>query len=48
MLCFSNADVSTYRIPLAALAAGGFLVAEKFRGGYSLTAKGFDAMQRSA
>lgn len=48
MLCFSSADESTYQIPLTALAAKGLLVPEKFRGGYSLTENGFDAMRRSA
>lgn len=46
MLCFGTADMQTYRTPLAGLTDKGLLVAEKFRGGYSLTTSGFAAMQR--
>jgi hypothetical protein len=48
MLCFGSADLQTYRVPLAGLTAKGLLVAEKFRGGYSLTNEGFAAMRRGA
>lgn len=45
MLCFSRADVGTFHAPLEELAEMELLVAEKFAGGYSLTPKGFAAMQ---
>ena len=45
MLCFSRSDEDTLRAPLTELAAGGYLVTERFQGGYSLTASGFAAMQ---
>ncbi|MEQ8784952.1 MAG: hypothetical protein RIC55_01580 [Pirellulaceae bacterium] len=48
MLCFGSADLDTYKTPLAQLADKGMLVAEKSRGGYSLTKEGFDAMRDSA
>jgi hypothetical protein len=48
MLCFSRSDEDTFRAPLTELAAGGYLVTERFQGGYSLTASGFAAMQSIA
>jgi hypothetical protein len=45
MLCFSRSDEEAFRAPLSELAEGGFLVTERFQGGYSLTASGFAAMQ---
>lgn len=45
MLCFSRSDEDTFRTPLNELTAGGFLVTERFPGGYSLTPSGFAAMQ---
>jgi hypothetical protein len=45
MLCFSRSDVEAFRTPLAELAERGFLVTERFTGGYSLTAPGYAAMQ---
>ena len=45
MLCFSRSDEETFRAPLKELAAGGYLVTERFQGGYSLTSTGFAAMQ---
>ena len=48
MLCFSTADIVTYREPLAQLANTGFLVAEKFQGGYSLTNVGFAAIRETS
>lgn len=45
MLCFSRSDEDAFRAPLTELAAGGYLVTERFQGGYSLTASGFAAMQ---
>lgn len=48
MLCFSRADEDAFRTPLAELAQGGFIVMEKFPGGYSLTSTGFAAMQAMA
>lgn len=48
MLCFSHADEITFRAPLSELAVGGYVVPEKFPGGYSLTLTGFAAMQALA
>jgi hypothetical protein len=48
MLCFSHSDEDAFRAPLTELAQGGFLVMEKFPGGYSLTSTGFAAMQAMA
>lgn len=45
MLCISGADLENFNIPLAQLSDKGLLVAESFRGGYSLTEAGFAAMQ---
>lgn len=44
MLCISNADLDSFKTPLAELINKGLLVEEKFQGGYSLTETGFDAM----
>lgn len=45
MLCLGSSDLERFKIPLAHLTRKGLLVAEKFQGGYSLTAEGFAAMQ---
>lgn len=47
MLCLGKPELETFRSPLAQLADKGLLVAEKYEGGYSLTATGFAAMQDS-
>jgi hypothetical protein len=43
--CFSCSDLETFKIPLAQLINKELLVAEKDRGGYSLTEVGFAAME---
>jgi hypothetical protein len=45
MLCLSTADLEAFHAPLAQLTDRGLLVAETFRGGYSLTETGFAAMR---
>ena len=45
MLCFSRADLDTLKMPLSQLASKGLVVKERFKGGYSLTKTGFDAMK---
>lgn len=45
MLCFYGYDLERYAAPLAKLTAQQFLRAERFPGGYSLTASGFQAMR---
>lgn len=45
MLCFDGAMLETYRAPLVNLVQRGFVVAERFRGAYSLTETGFAAMR---
>ncbi|MEM1304654.1 MAG: hypothetical protein AAGG46_07140 [Planctomycetota bacterium] len=45
MLCFSGPDLERHRAGLKRLTDRDFLVAETFRGGYSLTREGFDAMK---
>ena len=45
MLCISGSDLENFNTPLAQLSDKGLLVAESFRGGYSLTEAGFAAMQ---
>lgn len=45
MLCFSTHDLREWRAELAQLTRTGLLVAERFPGGYSLTAAGFSAMR---
>ncbi len=48
MLCLSGSDLEAYRVPLVKLTNKGLLVAEKSRGGYSLTESGFAAMKNGA
>ncbi len=48
MYCFDNSDLETFHVPLAELTDKGMLVAERFRGGYSLTETGFAAMRDRA
>ena len=45
MLCFSSSNLEASTVPLAQLTDKGLLVAESFRGGYSLTEAGFAAMK---
>ena len=45
MLCISGSDLEKFNAPLADLSDKGLLVAESYRGGYSLTEAGFAAMQ---
>ena len=47
MLCIGNPDLNRYAQSLARLVDRGLLVAEKRRGGYSLTESGFAAMKDS-
>ena len=46
VLSFDNANLKTFKIPLAQLAGKGLLVAQELPGTYSLTESGFDAMKR--
>ena len=46
MLCLGNADIDSMKAILENLTSRGLLVAEGFKGGYSLTPSGFDAMKR--
>ena len=45
MLCFSGPDLERNRASLKRLTERDYLIAETFRGGYSLTKEGFDAMK---
>jgi hypothetical protein len=45
MLCLGSSDLEAFNAQLAHLTDKGLLVAEKFRGGYSLTEVGFAAMK---
>lgn len=45
MLCFYGNDLERFDKPLASLTARRLLQAERFPGGYSLTASGYQAMQ---
>lgn len=45
MLCFYGPELAAFTEPLEALSEKGLLIAEKFRGGYSLTESGYSAMQ---
>jgi hypothetical protein len=45
MLCFGSSDLEAFHVPLARLTNEGFLVAERFHGGYSLTETGYAAMK---
>lgn len=44
MLCFGGSDFESLRTPLTELADKGLLVADKTKGGYSLSDRGFAAM----
>lgn len=46
MLCFGSSDLEAFHAPLARLTNQGFLVAERFHGGYSLTETGYAAMKK--
>src|SRR5262245_23287698 len=48
MLCFYGQDLEKLHQPLAQLTKKRLLVAESFRGAYSLTEAGFSAMQDGA
>ena len=45
MLCFSGPDYAKNRATLERMSEKNLLLREKFRGGYSLTRAGFDAMK---
>ena len=47
MLCFNSNDYDTHQESLHKLVQRGLLQAERFRGGFALTAKGYDAMRSS-
>ncbi len=44
MLCLSTADILTMKKSLDKLVSAGLLIPEEFKGGYSLTRSGYDAM----
>lgn len=48
MLCLSGNELDTNRDCLERLVGEGLLIAETFKGGYSLTPSGFEAMKRLA
>ncbi|MGI9474530.1 MAG: hypothetical protein ACR2NZ_23535 [Rubripirellula sp.] len=45
MLCFSGPDLERYSADLNRMTDKKLLVKEKFKGGYSLTRPGFEAME---
>lgn len=45
MLCFHGPDLEKHRKALVALADRDLLISESFKGGYSLTIEGFEAMK---
>ncbi len=45
MLCFSTQDIGSMKKSIDKLIAAGLLVPEEFKGGYSLTRAGYDAMR---
>ena len=45
MLCFCGPDLAKNKAALQKLTQKKFLIAERFKGAYSLTAAGFDAMK---
>lgn len=45
MLCFSGPNLERFRADLNRMTVKKLLVKEKFKGGYSLTRSGFDAMK---
>ena len=47
MLCFNSAQLKAYRLALPKLIDRGFLVRERFKGAYSLTDAGFEAVKNS-
>lgn len=47
MLCFYGTDLAQMRTPISQLIDKDLLVAEKFKGGYSLTQAGFVAMKNA-
>lgn len=48
MLCLNANDVESMGDALTGMVSGGLLVPEEMRGGYSLTRKGFEAMNEMA
>ncbi len=45
MLCISSQDITSMKKSLDKLTLAGLLVPEEFKGGYSLTRSGYEAMQ---
>lgn len=45
MLCLNNTDIGTMKRSLDKLTAAGLLIPEEFKGSYSLTRSGFNAMK---
>lgn len=45
MLCLNNTDIGTMKRSLDKLIAAGLLIPEDFKGSYSLTRSGFNAMK---
>lgn len=45
MLCLNNTDIGTMKRSLDKLIASGLLIPEEFKGSYSLTRSGFNAMK---
>jgi hypothetical protein len=48
MLCLSTADILAMKKSLDKLVSAGLLIPEEFKGGYSLTRSGYDAMHEMA
>ncbi len=48
MLCLSTADILIMKKSLDKLVSAGLLIPEEFKGGYSLTRSGYDAMHEMA
>jgi predicted transcriptional regulator len=48
MLCLSGNELDSNKQTLDQLVSDGLLIAESFKGGYSLTETGFDAMRNLA
>jgi hypothetical protein len=46
MLCFNGPQLKAYESALRQLSDKGFVVKEKFKGGYTLTGAGFVAIRR--
>ena len=48
MLCFFGPDLEKHKAALGSMAEKGLIVEEEFKGAYSLTRSGFEAIQASA